>query len=423
MCASFRNGFRKVTTETGGAPGPADPPPEDGARSATRRALVLVFGILLLDVVGLSMLYPVGAYIVRRYSGDALMVTVLTSLYAGAQFVAAPVLGKLGDRHGRRPVLLVSLVGSAAGYVLFGVGGALWVLFLARFVDGITAGNHSTAAAYIADVSAPDERAKNFALIGTAWGLGLILGPALGATLSQVSLAAPALAAGALSLVGALLGLALLPESLPAARRETAPLRLGDLNPFGSIGAMARRPGLGRPLLALALFHFAVNGITSTETLFLIEKFAVQPEEVGALLVLLGITIVLVQRAVPRLVRRFGERRLAAVSLLAAALAALTTFCSPVLWAIYPLAVLRTAGSGFFFPTVGALMARHVAPREQGALMGVTTALGSAMSVAGPLGAGVAFDRVMPGAPYWLGAAVLGLAALTLTRAQGGAVK
>jgi MFS family permease len=401
----------------------APPPAEDGGRAATRRALALVFGILLLDVIGLSMLYPVGAYIVRRYSEDALMVTVLTALYAGAQFVAAPVMGKLGDRHGRRPVLLASLAGSAAGYVLFGLGGALWVLFVARFLDGITAGNHSTAAAYIADVSAPDERARNFSLIGTAWGLGLILGPALGATLGQLNLAAPAFAAAALSVVGALLGLALLPESLPAARRETAPLRLRDLNPFGSIGAMARRPGLGRLLLALSLFHLAFNGINSTETLFLIEKFAAQPGQVGALLVLLGITIVLVQRAVPRTVRRCGERRLAVVSLLAPALAALAMFCSPVLWAIYPLAVLRTAGSGFFFPTVGALMTRHVSPREQGALMGVTTALGSVMSVAGPLGAGVAFDRVMPGAPLWLGAAVLGLAAIALPRARGGVEK
>jgi len=403
--------MRVVATEQGG-PSPA----ADGARAATRRALALVFGILLLDVVGLSMLYPVAAYLVRRYSGDALTVTVLTALYAGAQFLAAPLLGRLGDRHGRRPVLLVSLAGSAAGYVLFGIGGALWVLFVARLVDGITAGNQSTAAAYIADVSAPDERAANFTLIGTAWGLGLIVGPALGAALGQLDLAAPAFAAAALALLGAGLGLALLPESLPAARRSPAPLRPRDLNPFEAIGAMARRPGLGRPLLALGLFHLAFQGINSTESLYLIETFGVQPWQAGALLVLLGLTIVLVQRAVPGAVRRFGEQRLAVAALLIPALAALATVCSPVLWAIYPLAALRTAGSGCFLPAVGSLMARRVPPREQGTLMGVTAALASVMSVAGPLGAGAAFDQLMPGAPHWLGAAVLMLAALPLTR-------
>src|SRR5688500_16381562 len=119
------------------------------------RPLALIFLILLMDVIGISVLYPITAYLVRRYGGDAQMVTLLTATYAAAQFVAAPVLGALGDRFGRRPVLLISVAGSAVGYVIFGLGGALWVLFLSRLIDGVTAGNQSTAAAYIADVSAP----------------------------------------------------------------------------------------------------------------------------------------------------------------------------------------------------------------------------------------------------------------------------
>ncbi|HEX2035261.1 MAG TPA: MFS transporter [Chloroflexota bacterium] len=398
-------------------------PGGEGAQGARGRALALVFTILLLDIIGMSLLYPVGAYIVRRYSDEALMVTLLTAVYAGAQFVAAPVLGKLGDRYGRRPVLLVSLGGSVVGHVLFGVGGALWVLFLARFIDGVTAGNQSTAAAYIADVSTPETRAKHFSLIGVAWGLGLILGPALGATLGQLNLAAPALAAAALSLVSVLVGLIVLPESLPRERRETAPLRATDLNPLGAIGAMARLPGLDRLLLAQCLFNLAFNGITSTETLFLIEKFALQPWQVGAMLVLGGATLVVVQRVVQPLARRLGERRVAVLSLLACALASLAMFWVPLVWPVYPLGVLRTAGSSFVFATLGVLMTGRVSPREQGVLMGVNTALGSVMGVLGPLWAGVAFDRLMPGAPYWLGAVVFALAALTLTRAHPGAVK
>ena len=370
-----------------------------------------------MDVVGISILYPVAAYIVRRYSADALMLTLLTAIYAAAQFFAAPLLGKLGDRYGRRPVLLVSLFGSAIGYVLFGVGGALWLLFLSRLIDGITGGNQSTASAYIADVSKPDELAKNFTLVGMAWGMGLVVGPAMGAALGQFSLEAPAYVAALLSLASMLFGFFLLPESLPSERRETAPMRASDFNPLVSIGGMARKPGLGLLLLVVCLFNFAANGIYSTETLFLIEKFAAQPWQVGALLVLAGVTIVLAQRFVQRLTKRYGEHRLAIVSFIGQALSALATFFAPLLWLIFPLTVLRVVTSGFVFPTIGALMTSRVSPREQGVLMGVTTALGSLMSVLGPLWAGAVYDRVIPGMPYWTSAALYVLAALLLLRA------
>ena len=397
--------------------GGSTPTKADEAETTTKRALGLIFFIMLMDVVGISILYPVAPYIVRRYSGDALMVTMLTVIYAAAQFFAAPVLGKLGDRYGRRPVLLVSVFGSAIGYVIFGFGGALWVLFLARLIDGITGGNMSTASAYIADVSRPAERAKNFTLVGMAWGLGLILGPAAGAVCGQVSLEAPAFVAAALALLSVLLGFFWLPESLPRERREIAPLRAHDLNPFASIGMMARQPGLGWLLLVLCLFNFAFNGINSTETLFLIHKFDAQPWQVGLQLVLLGLALAVVQAAlVPRLVPRYGEKIVAVVCLLGQALGVLATFLAPVLWLIYPITVLSRAVSGFIFPTLAALNANRVSPREQGVLMGVTTALGSLMSILGPLWAGAVYDRVMAGAPYWMGAVVYVLAALALSR-------
>src|SRR5512138_1724072 len=157
----------------------------------TKRVLRIIFFIMLMDIIGMSILFPVAPYIVQRYSRDALMVTMLTVIYAGAQFFAAPALGKISDRVGRRPVLLVSVFGSAIGYFVFGMGGALSVLFLARLIDGITGGNLSTASAYIIDVSKPEERAQNFTLLGIAYGVGFILGPALGSVLGQWNLNAP----------------------------------------------------------------------------------------------------------------------------------------------------------------------------------------------------------------------------------------
>jgi MFS family permease len=377
-------------------------------------ALALVFAILLLDVIGISLLYPIAAYLVLRYSNDAFMVTLLTVIYAAAQFMAAPLLGKLGDIYGRRPILLISLAGSVAGYIVLGIGGALWILFVSRLIDGITAGNQSVAAAYIADVSTPEARAKNFTLIGMAWGIGLIIGPATGAALGQWWLDAPAFLAAGLSLLGLILGLFWLPESLAAAQRATTPLRLRDLNPFGAILTFVGKPGLGALLLALCLFHFAFQGINSIESLFLIGRFAAQPWQIGALLVIAGITIAAIQRIVAPLAARYGEQRVAQASLLLLGLGALATCVAPMLWLIVPINVVRTISSGLVFPTLGTLMTNRVAAREAGTLMGVSTALGSCMTILGPMWAGAVYDQMMPSAPFWMSAGVFTLAAFLL---------
>src|SRR5512134_217606 len=260
-------------------------------------ALGFIFSVVLLDVIGLAILMPVQAYIVRQYSDEALMVAMIPVLYAGAQFFAAPFLGKLSDRYGRRPVLLISILGSAAGYFLFGLGGALWVLFLARLIDGFTAGNASIAGAYVADVTPPQERARNYGFIGMAWGLGFILGPTLGGLLSEISLNAPAYAAGILSLLSAVVGYFILPESLPIERREAKRLRLADLNPFTSIFDLLRRPTVGGLLLAQCLFFFVFNGNNSMLPLFMIEKFSAQPWQVAMLFATGGIVMAVMQGA------------------------------------------------------------------------------------------------------------------------------
>lgn len=380
-------------------------------------ALGLIFLIMLMDIIGLTVLSPVAPYIVRRYSNEALMVSMITVIYAAGQFFAAPMMGKLGDRYGRRPVLLVSLLGQGIGYIIFGLGGALWVLFLARAVGGITGGNLSTATAYIADISKPGERTKNFTLIGIAWSLGLILGPALGGLFSQFGLEAPAYASAILSFVNMLLGIFLLPESLPVERREITPMQAKDFNPVVAIFEMARKPGLGWLLLVTCLFNFAFNGINSTASLFMIQKFEAESWQVGLLMTLSGVALAVVQfLLVQRLVKRFGEILIAIVSLTGQALGNLAVFFAPVFWLIFPLNMINSAISGFTFPTLTTLNTNRVQPREVGLLMGVTTGLGSLMNIIGPLWAGIVYDHVVPGAPYWMGAVIFVLAALMLRR-------
>lgn len=383
----------------------------------TRGALGLIFFIMLMDIVGLLFLAPVAPYIVRRYSDEALMVTLITVIYAAGQFFAAPLMGKLGDRYGRRPVLLLSLLGQGLGYIIFGVGGALWVLFLARAIGGITGGNLSTATAYIADVSKPEERVKNFTLIGIAWSLGLILGPAMGALTAQISLEAPAYVAAALSFLNVLLGIFLLPESLPKDRREKKPMHLRDFNPIVAIFEMARKPGLGWLLIVTCLFNFGFNGITSTSSLFMIDKFNAQSWQIGLMMALGGGALAVVQFLfIQRVVKSLGERRTAITSLAGQAAGNLAIFFAPVFWLVFPLNMLNNAVSGFTFPTLTTLNTNCVQPREVGLLMGVTTALGSLMNIIGPLWAGTIYDQIMPGAPFWMGAILFLLAAGMLLR-------
>lgn len=389
--------------------------------SAPRKtfSLALIFSILLMDVIGLLLLSPVSPFIVRKYSDQALSVTMITVIYAAGQFFAAPFMGKLGDRFGRRPVLLISLVGQALGYAIFGMGGSLWVLFLARLVGGITGGNFSTASAYLADVSAPQERAKNFTLIGIAWSLGLIFGPAAGAALGEINLSAPAFAACGLSLLNVLLGIFWLPESLPHAARSQVPLKLKDVNPVASIGDMARKPGLGIFLLVTALFNFAFNGVSSTSSLFLIQKFGVDTGQVGVVMMLAGMALAVVQFVlVQRVVRLFGEKKVALMALTLLALGELAIFFTPALFLIYPVNMIVSAIGGFIFPTLTTLNISRVEHREVGLLMGVTAAIGSLMNIFGPVWAGAVFDHVMVGAPYWMGAGILLLAALLLWRSR-----
>jgi MFS family permease len=390
---------------------------ETALPAAPQAGLAFIFAVVLLDIIGLCMLFPVQAYIVRTYNTDALTVTLLSVVYAAAQFCAAPILGALSDRYGRRPVLLISMAGSALGYVLFGIGGALWVLFLSRLIDGITGGNLSTAQAYIADVSPHDARAKNFALLGVAFGLGFIIGPALGGVLSQVSLAAPAYMACVLSLLSVGAGWVVLPESLPAQQRTQGPLGWGELNPFAPLIGLVRRPELRALFGAHSIFNFVVMGYNTLAPVFLIERFGVSPLNIAGLLVVMGLMNILVQGAlVGRLARRFGERPLALVSPLFQAAGGIATAVVPAFWMVYVTNSIASSGASPFRPALSAMMANQVAAEEQGKLNGVSMALASLMSVFGPLWAGAMYDYVAPGAPFWAGAALLVLASMMVAR-------
>lgn len=385
-----------------------------GARG--KRPIAFIFATVFLDLLGVGILIPVIPYLVQQYSSDALAVGLLSLSYAAAQFVAAPVLGALSDRYGRRPLLVLSVLGSAVGYVLFGLAGSLAMLFVARIVDGFTGGNISIAQAYIADVTPPKDRARNFGLIGAAFGLGFIMGPALGGALSQISLHAPAFVAAFLSLVTAAFGFFVLPESLPAHQRKRGAITFDEVNPIRQIGDALQRPGLRPVLAAIFAQNFAFAGLQSNFGVFTLQRFGLGPQENAVLFTFLGIVGVFMQGfVVRRLVNHFSDQRLAVAGLIIMTAGFVATAFAPAVWVLFPSMALVSIGNALSTPTLTNMVSKQAGAREQGAVLGTTQSVGSLTRVTGPLWAGVTFDTLGTGAPYWSGALWIAAAAVAAT--------
>jgi len=383
----------------------------------TKSSLALIFTVVLLDQLGLGILLPVAAFIVRQYDTRALAVGLMSVIYAAGQFIAAPVLGNLSDRYGRRPVLLLSLLGSAFGYYLFGIGGALWVLIVSRLIDGVSGGSLSTAYAYIADVTLPQDRAKTYGWLGAAFGIGLVAGPALGGLLTRISLTAPAFAAGTFSLLSAGVAFLVLPESLPKDKRRLGPVGGASLNPFASMSEMLRRPELSILLVTFTIFNLVFNGRNSVMPVLLIERLRAEPGHIAGLFFVSGLALGIVQIVlIAPLLKRFGVKGLTIGSLIVQGFGTAGMILAPALWMQYPIIIISVGASGFTWAALAALGANSVGPDEQGKLSGVSASLGSLTSILGPLGAAAAYDAMGPPAPFWISAVLLALAGLLFTR-------
>lgn len=387
--------------------------------AANKKAISLIFVIVVLDLMGAGILVPVIPYIVREFRTDAATVGWLSTSFSIAQFLASPVLGVLSDRYGRRPVLLLSILGTAFGYFLFGAGGSLTVLFIARIIDGATGGNISTAQSYIADITPPEDRAKSFGLIGAAFGLGFIAGPALGGVLSHISLQAPAYAAGVLALATCIAGYFTLPESLPASHRRTHPFTAADINPFQLVATGLRRHGLRALMAAIFLINFAFSGLQSNFAVFTMVRFHLGPSGNAVLFAFLGFLAAFFQGyLIRRMIPRFGEFRLAAWGLLISAFGFLFIAASTLVWMLYAAIAVIALGNSFATPSLTGLVSKQVSAREQGFFLGVTQSVAAFTRVLGPVWAGLSFDWWGPPSPYWTGALIIlaGVAAVLPAR-------
>jgi len=387
-----------------------------------RSPLIFIFLTVLIDLLGVGIVVPLLPFYVKLIEASsppwivanhALIVGALTASFALFQFLFAPVLGALSDRFGRRPVLLTSLLGTASAYILFGLAerfmplgpeAVLAVLFVARTAAGITGGSVSTAQAYIADVTTPENRARGLGMLGAAFGLGFMLGPAIGGLLSTVSLSAPAFAAAALTLANVVFGFFNLPESLPADRRTT---RLTSINPLRRLQVVLGRTAIRPLLLGVLLLNLAFSTLQSNFAVFSTVRFGYGPPQIAMIFAFIGLLAVVTQGfLLRRLVPRFGEARLAltGMALMTGGFALITVV--PSAWLLYPALGLLAVGSSLATPSLTSLISRRVSAHEQGGILGGTQSLTSLMLVVGPLMAGLLFDTVGPTAPY-LSSAIL----------------
>jgi len=240
-----------------------------------------------------------------------------------------------------------------------------------------------------------------------AYGMGFIIGPALGGALGQVSINAPVFAIAALSILGAVLIYFKLPESLAPEHREPGHVRLKDFNPFHSITTMLFRPGLGMILVVFALFNLYFSGVGATKALFLMHRFGSEPMQIGALFVVAGVATAIVQMTLMgKLIGRFGEKTMALNGLGGLALGGILTALAPLFWLQFPISFLQAGISSFIWSSLGSLSAAQVSRREQGVLTGVNSAIGGLMAALGPLLAGAAYDNVSMTSPFTYGAVI-----------------
>lgn len=387
--------------------------------------LAFIFVTLALDMIGLGVVIPVVPELVGRLVGDPLAAArylgILVALYSTAQLLAAPALGALSDRVGRRPVLLAGTLLTALAYGLAALAPTLGAFLLARALGGIGGATVGVANAYVADVSTPETRARNFGLAGAAFGLGLIVGPALGGLLGQLDLRLPFLVSAGLAALNLLYGLLVLPES-----RRAAPARFdpASLVPLRALGVIGRFPGLPALAAVTVLGGLATQFLTSTWVLHGAVRYGWTPGLNGLALAVAGLVSVPVQVALlPRVLRHLGTGRTLALGLLLGALGnALYGLASQgwMLFAAMPIAAL----GGLAMPALQALVAGKAAPEAQGAVQGAMGGLNSLCAIAGPLAATALFARLaapdaaphLPGAAFFA-AALLLLAALGVFRA------
>ena len=357
-------------------------------------ALTALLLTVFMDMVGFGIVIPLTPFWAERFGAAPDTVTLLFATYSACGLVFSFLWGWASDRWGRRPVLLASLVGSVLSFLWLGFADALWMLFAARALGGISGANVAVGQAYIADVTTEESRARGFGLFGAAFGLGFVLGPAIGGILAGPDPAdpdfrTPFMVAAGMSSVAVVFGLAFLPEP---ERRQPADARYGPRAQLAGFARILATPAVAVPILCFSMLGLVMGGLESTFALWAEREVSWGPRETGFFFAYIGVLLIVIQGGlVGVLVRRFGEARVAAP-----ALAAMAGGIGMLPWSgtvplIAVAGALMTLGYGLGQPALAALISRASPAETQGAILGATHSIQSLVRVAGPIGAGALF--------------------------------
>src|SRR3954451_11346412 len=365
------------------------------------RPLLIIFLTIFVNLIGFGIIVPLLPFYAETFGASPVVIGLLFAVFSLCQLVAAPALGDLSDRYGRRPILIFSLAGTVVSFVMLAVAHSVAMLFAARVVDGLSGGNISTARAYVADITEPKDRARAYGIIGAAFGLGFILGPALSGVLSGISYTAPIWAAAALTLVATIMAWLWLPETIHRAQAGTG-------NPFSYLPSLMQRPVVRRMLAIDFIYWLAFATFQTTFSLFVARRFGFGVAKTGYFFAAFGVLGAVIQGGFIRpIVKRLGDKPtfliglgFGAVGLVSAALAHSVAMFA---LALVPLAV----GIGFGHPTMSSLVSLVARGDEQGRVQGAASAVESLGRTIGPLWGNASLQQYGESTPYISAAAFL----------------
>ena len=380
------------------------------------KPLFSIFFVVLIDMLGFSLILPLLPYYANTFGAGTMATGLLIGSYALAQLIGSPMLGRLSDRFGRRPILLISVFGTFVGFLLMGFANSLWMLFVARILDGVTGGNISVAQAYISDVTDASNRSKGLGMIGAAFGLGFIIGPVTGGFLSQWGYQMPAWFAAALSLANLALIAAWLPESLPAEKRTTEKTSRPAIT-LGALLDALRRPFTGALLTSRFVFGVAFAIFQTLFSLYALQKFELDAIQTGYILTYVGVLSVITQGfVVGKISRMFREDLLIVISVGIMAVCMFAWGWVPSIPLLLVVMAPMSLAGGTLNTLLSSTLSKAVATTEVGGILGLSTAIESSTRVIAPVLGGWLLQQFGTAAPGIFGGVILGaLATYTYT--------
>jgi DHA1 family tetracycline resistance protein-like MFS transporter len=374
-----------------------------------KHRLLTIFAVVFIDLLGFGLILPLLPYYAETFDASETVIGLLVAAYAAAQFIGAPILGRLSDRYGRRPLLLVSIFGTFVGFLILGAANTLWMLFISRVLDGLTGGNISIARAYITDITGEKDRAKGMGVIGAAFGLGFIIGPAVGGFLSSGErYALPAFMAAGLAGLNLLAVYRWLPETLDEPRRRAL---AAQERPSFSVRALREtfeRPQVG-PLLQIGfVFGLVFATFEGVFSLYSEKHLGLKSEQTGYLLAYVGVLVTVVQgAAIGRITARFRENQLILSGSILMAISLVGWAYAPSVEAVMVVLIPLSLSIGVLNTVTQSVLTKLVHPDEVGGILGLSTALSSLTRAIGPASGGALFDVLGTWAPGLFGAGLM----------------